>query len=167
MFGYMDAVCRVGRPRTARHEAYSRSPCQSPYGHGRNRRPGLLAAHHDLDCEVVQSVESGQVGFARYTVNVVDTLSHELVDENPAAGSRRCDGHGDRFLETTGLSLGSVLISSGPQRRASWWAGVTRRYRVRPHEGGLLAQLLRATVASRHVLIAAALSARCVWAEVR
>src|SRR5580704_3137391 len=115
MFGYMDAMCRVCRARSARHEAYSRSPCQSPYGQCRNRGPRLLAAHHDLNCGVVQSVESGQVGFARYTVDVVDTLNDELVDENLAAGSRRCDGHEDRFLETTGVSMDTGLISSGPQ----------------------------------------------------
>ena len=99
MFGDMDAMCRVGRAWPASNEAYSRTPCQSPYGQGRHRCPGLLTADDHLNCGVVQSVESGQVGLARYAVDVADALNDELVDENLAPRSRRCDGHEDRFLE--------------------------------------------------------------------
>src|ERR1700678_1690527 len=104
MFGDMDAMCRVGRAGPARNEAYSRPPCQSPCGQGRHRRPGLLTADHNLNCGVVQSVESGQVGLARYAVDMADALNDELIDENLAPRSRRGDGHEDRFLETSGHS---------------------------------------------------------------
>ena len=115
MFGDMDAMCRVGRARPARNEAYSRSPCQSPYGQGRHRRPGLLTADYHLNCGVVQSVECGQIGFARYTVDVVDALNDELVDENLAARSRRCDGHGEPSPGYNRAQSGSGLTSSGPR----------------------------------------------------
>jgi hypothetical protein len=92
------------------------------------RRPGLLTADHNLNCGIVQSVESSQVGLAGYAVDVADALNDELVDENLAAGSRRCDRHVSRFLETICAPLGKVVESQ------AWSTGV-RQVRRKEHCG--------------------------------
>ncbi len=102
VLGDMDAVRRVGRAWTACDEANPRSPGQATLCQRRHRRPGLLTAYHDLDGRVVHCVERRQVGFARNAVNLRNGLNDELIDEKLAAGSRRCDGHEDRFLRQLG-----------------------------------------------------------------
>jgi hypothetical protein len=88
LHGDVDAGRGVGRARPARHEADAGLPGQPSLAIGHHRGAAFLAADDGVDPGVVQSVEYGQIAFARHAENALDAVGFEGLDDQLSAGSQ-------------------------------------------------------------------------------
>ena len=83
----MDAMCRIGRPRPARHKTDSGFSGKLAIGFGHDRGPAFVATDHDIDVGIDHGIERRQIGFPRHAGDTLDAIDFQLINKNLTAGT--------------------------------------------------------------------------------
>ena len=94
VLGDMDRMGGVHRARSACHEGDARPPGQAAGCFRHQRRARFLPRDGELDRDIMQRVEHGEIGFAGHAEHMLDALRHELIDENLPARAQVGARHG-------------------------------------------------------------------------
>ena len=86
LVGGVDSDEGVRSTRTARHHAHTGNFGETAFGECHEAGATFLAAHDRLNRGVMEAVEHIEVALARNSVDALDALRFELLDEQVAAG---------------------------------------------------------------------------------
>ena len=94
LIGDVHAGVGIGGTRATCDHADARLAREFAVRIGHHGRPAFLAANSDLDIGIVQTVEHGQVTFARHTEHVFYAVSNQLINKDVSTHTGRL---GSRF----------------------------------------------------------------------